>query len=191
VRRCRSGAGKRPAAREGWRGACVWTRRLADRAGQARPGWPGGRAVAVSALQSRAQPLGLADSLAQPPFGSLGPPRRLGLRGEVPRLAVPLGLLSSALPMHQHTAWTPACSAVLGIPTVRRALDNHTPSRRSARIGIRFSRRARSLITGDIRVIFASFSVWFAEMNTRISDDGRGSCPGPRVSAAGRWHRPG
>src|SRR6266480_3960885 len=50
--------------------------------------------------------------------------------------------------------------------------DNRAPTRRSARIGIRFSRRARSLITGDMRVIFASFSVWFAEMIIRISDDG-------------------
>ena len=62
--------GKRPAPRDGWRGACVWTRRLADRAGQARPAW----AVTVSSLQSRAQSLGLADGLAQPLFGSLGPP---------------------------------------------------------------------------------------------------------------------
>jgi hypothetical protein len=46
----------------------------------------------VSSLQSRAQLLGFADGLTQPPFGSLGPPRRLGQRREVPRLAVPVGL---------------------------------------------------------------------------------------------------
>jgi hypothetical protein len=33
-----------------------------------------------------------------------------------------------------------------------------------------------------------SFWVWFPEMITRISDDGRGSCTGPRVSAAKRRH---
>jgi hypothetical protein len=54
----------------------------------------------VSSLQSRAQPQGLADGLVQPPFGSLGLPRRPGQRGEVPRLAVPLGLRQQlALPL--------------------------------------------------------------------------------------------
>ena len=36
--------------------------------------------------------------------------------------------------MHSHTARLPACSAVVGISAVRRALDNRAPTRRYARL---------------------------------------------------------
>ena len=40
---------------------------------------------------------------------------------------------SAKLPMHKHTAWRPACSAVAGIANGLIALDNRAPSRRSGR----------------------------------------------------------
>jgi hypothetical protein len=46
----REPTGKRPAPVMGWRGACVWTWRLADPAGQARPAWPAGRGSVIAAV---------------------------------------------------------------------------------------------------------------------------------------------
>ncbi len=55
------------------------------------------------------------------------------------------------LPMHRHAAWTPACSAVAGTANGLRALDNRTPTRRSARFSAALRRTHECAEWGDLR----------------------------------------
>ena len=60
--------------------------------GRARRACVTSAVLAPSLLQSRAQPQGLADGPAHPPFGPLGAPRCPGQRSDLPCLVLPLGL---------------------------------------------------------------------------------------------------
>src|SRR6266516_4729672 len=83
---CAIADAKRPATMIWRRGAC------AARCGSDVTGRACGVCAAAGAARSSLHPHGPADGLPHAPPGALGAPRIPGLRDELPRLAVPLGL---------------------------------------------------------------------------------------------------